>query len=149
MGLDKDDKIVKRRMAQKMQFLAEDVAAAREPTTDELRPGSRRTATSSRCPRALSFRHLYFSPDRRGARARGDAQQALAKLAGQPEDSRLAAALADPFMFQDYYRDRTPGVPGQGVRPAVRARGREADAGLVARAGRVRASAGTWCLSTP
>jgi peptidyl-prolyl cis-trans isomerase C len=27
MGLDKDDTIVKRRMAQKMQFLAEDVAA--------------------------------------------------------------------------------------------------------------------------
>ncbi len=33
MGLDKNDEIVKRRMAQKMQFLAEDVAAAREPTT--------------------------------------------------------------------------------------------------------------------
>ena len=37
MGLDKDDTIVKRRMAQKMQFLAEDVAAAHEPTTDELK----------------------------------------------------------------------------------------------------------------
>src|SRR5215475_6861788 len=37
MGLDKDDTIVKRRMAQKMQFLAEDVAAAREPTTAELK----------------------------------------------------------------------------------------------------------------
>ncbi|HMK29588.1 MAG TPA: hypothetical protein VK473_07890, partial [Terriglobales bacterium] len=36
MGLDKSDTIVKRRMAQKMQFLAEDVAAAREPTTAEL-----------------------------------------------------------------------------------------------------------------
>ena len=29
MGLDKDDEIVKRRMAQKMQFLAEDTAPAR------------------------------------------------------------------------------------------------------------------------
>src|SRR6516162_1366668 len=36
LGLDKDDTIVKRRMAQKMQFLAEDVAAAREPTREEL-----------------------------------------------------------------------------------------------------------------
>jgi peptidyl-prolyl cis-trans isomerase C len=36
MGLDKDDTIVKRRMTQKMQFLAEDVAAAYEPTTAEL-----------------------------------------------------------------------------------------------------------------
>ena len=30
LGLDKDDTIVKRRMAQKMQFLAEDVAAAHQ-----------------------------------------------------------------------------------------------------------------------
>ena len=51
MGLDKDDEIVKRRMAQKMQFLAEDVAAAREPTTPSSRAGSRRTAPSSRCRR--------------------------------------------------------------------------------------------------
>ena len=36
MGLDKDDTIVKRRMAQKMQFLAEDVGAAREPERSEL-----------------------------------------------------------------------------------------------------------------
>jgi hypothetical protein len=34
MGLDKDDEIVKRRMAQKMQFLAEDVAAAKERVMD-------------------------------------------------------------------------------------------------------------------
>src|SRR5262245_7895305 len=36
MGLDKDDTIVKRRMAQELQFLAEDVAAARETDTEEL-----------------------------------------------------------------------------------------------------------------
>ena len=36
-GLDKDDDIVKRRMAQKIQFLAEDVANAHEPTTAELK----------------------------------------------------------------------------------------------------------------
>jgi hypothetical protein len=37
LGLDRNDEIVRRRMAQKMQFLAEDVAAAREPTEAELR----------------------------------------------------------------------------------------------------------------
>src|SRR5262245_48658467 len=36
MGLDKDDEIVKRRMAQKMQFLAEDTVP-QEPTTAELK----------------------------------------------------------------------------------------------------------------
>ena len=51
MGLDKNDEIVKRRMAQKMQFLAEDVAAAREPTTEELKAGSRRTRAKFAMPR--------------------------------------------------------------------------------------------------
>jgi peptidyl-prolyl cis-trans isomerase C len=108
MGLDKDDEIVKRRMAQKMQFLAEDVAAAREPTTAELKAWFEQNSAKFAQPPRLSFRHLYFSPDRRGERARDDAQQALAKLAGQPADTKAAGALADPFMFQDSYRDRAP-----------------------------------------
>ena len=108
MGLDKDDEIVKRRMAQKMQFLAEDVAATREPTTAELKAWFEQNSDRFAQPPRLSFRHLYFSTDRRGERARDDAQQALAKLAGQPVDTQAAGALADPFMFQDSYRDRAP-----------------------------------------
>jgi parvulin-like peptidyl-prolyl isomerase len=108
MGLDKDDEIVKRRMAQKMQFLAEDVAAAREPTTAELRSWFEKNSAQFAQPPRLSFRHVYFSPDQRGARARDDAEQALAKLAGQPVDAKIARSLADPFMFQDYYGDRAP-----------------------------------------
>ncbi len=107
MGLDKNDEIVKRRMAQKMQFLTEDVAAAREPTTDELKGWFEANSAKFAQPPRLSLRHLYFSPDRRGARARDDAQKALAQLASQPVDTAAAGALADPFMFQDYYRDRS------------------------------------------
>jgi len=108
MGLDRDDEIVKRRMAQKMQFLAEDIAAAREPTTAELQSWFDKNSAKFAQPPRLSFRHLYFSPDRRGAGARDDAEQALAKLAGQPVDAKIAASFADPFMFQDFYRDRAP-----------------------------------------
>ena len=117
MGLDKDDEIVKRRMAQKMQFLAEDVAAAREPTTAELRSWFAKNSTKFAQPPRLSFRHLYFSPDRRGVRARDDAEQALSKLADQPVDAKIASSLADPFMFQDYYRDRAPDYLGKEFGP--------------------------------
>ena len=117
MGLDKDDEIVKRRMAQKMQFLAEDVAAAREPTTAELKSWFEKHSAMFAQPPRLSFRHLYFSPDRRGAQARDDAAKALAKLDGQPEDAKIAASLADPFMFQDYYRDRAPDYLGKEFGP--------------------------------
>ena len=117
MGLEKDDTIVKRRMAQKLQFLAEDVAAAREPDTVELRSWFEKNKAKFAQPGRVSFRHLYFSPDRRGQRARDDAAKALAKLAGQPQDAKVAGSLADPFMFQDYYRDRAPDYLGKEFGP--------------------------------
>lgn len=117
MGLDKDDEIVKRRMAQKMQFLAEDVAAAREPATAELKSWFEKKQAAFAQPNRVSFRHLYFSPDRRGSRARDDAGKALAKLTGQLEDAKVAGSLADPFMFQDYYRDRAPEYLGKEFGP--------------------------------
>lgn len=107
MGLDKDDTIVKRRMAQKMQFLAEDVATGHEPTTDQLRTWYAANSEKFELPARIAFRHLYFSPDRRFLHARDDAAKALTRLAGQPEDCKLASSLADQFMGQDYYRDRT------------------------------------------
>ena len=108
LGLDKDDAIVRRRLAQKMEFLFEDVAALRDPEPGELRSWFDRHAEQFTLPARASFRHLYFSPDRRGERSRDDAAGALRQLAGQPMDGPAVRALGDPFMFQDYYGDRTP-----------------------------------------
>jgi len=108
MGLDKDDTIVKRRMAQKMQFLAEDVAAAHEPSTAELKSWFDKNKEKFALPSRYSFRHLYFSPDKRGQGAQQDAAKALAIIVEQSEDSKLANSLGDRFMFQDYYGDRAP-----------------------------------------
>ncbi len=110
LGLDKNDTIVKRRMAQKMQFLAEDLATAREPTIDELRQWYAENSDLFAMPPRLSFRHLYFSPDSRGGQAEADAGDALAELDGQPQATPLGRSLADPFMFQDYYSELTPQV---------------------------------------
>ena len=108
MGLDKDDTIVKRRMAQKVQFLAEDVAAAHEPSTTELKAWFDRNTQKFALPSRYSFRHIYFSPDKRGKNAQNDAAEALTSLTRQPEDSKIAMSLGDNFMFQDYYGDRAP-----------------------------------------
>lgn len=108
MGLDKDDTIVKRRMAQKVQFLAEDVATAHEPSTAEMKAWFETNTNKFALPSRYSFRHIYFSPDKRDKNAHEDAAQALARIAGQPEDSALITQVADRFMFQDYYGDRTP-----------------------------------------
>jgi peptidyl-prolyl cis-trans isomerase C len=108
MGLDKDDTIVKRRMAQKMEFLSEDMASAHEPSTDELKAWYANNSQKFALADRAAFRHLFFGFDRRGQNARTDALAALNKIAGKSEDSPLGRELADPFMFQDYYGDRAP-----------------------------------------
>jgi len=80
LGLDKDDTIVKRRLAQKMEFVMDDVAALREPSEDELRRWFEKNPQRFAQPNLVTFRHLYFSPDRRGTRARDDAAAALLKI---------------------------------------------------------------------
>jgi peptidyl-prolyl cis-trans isomerase C len=107
LGLDNEDTIVKRRLAQKMEFLFEDVSALREPTREELKAWFEKNSVRFTLQPRASFRHLCFSPDRRGARAREDAARALDKLRGKPATAQQGAALSDPFMFQDYYPDRS------------------------------------------
>src|SRR4030067_3316562 len=87
LGLDKEDTIVKRRMAQKMDFLAEDLSDLREPTTEELRAWFEKNSKRFALPARATSRHLSFSRARRGAHARADAFRALNKLVGTPEDS--------------------------------------------------------------
>ena len=117
MGLDKDDEIVKRRMAQKMQFLAEDVAAAREPTAAQLKAWYGKNSASFAQPPRVSFRHLYFSPDRRGARAREDAAQALAWQKAYRE-MRAKYTVLLPAPPDTTAAPARASLPGKGTRPA-------------------------------
>jgi peptidyl-prolyl cis-trans isomerase C len=112
MGLDKDDIIVKRRMLQKMDFLAEDLSDLREPSREELQAWFKSNAQRFAYPPRISFRHLYFSFDKHGTHTAEVAAAVLGQIAGKPADSSAAAGFADPFMFQDYYADRSPDQVG-------------------------------------
>jgi peptidyl-prolyl cis-trans isomerase C len=107
LGLDKDDTIVKRRIAQKMEFLAEGAAIESNPSSDTLRTWFKENAERFSLPARISFRHLYFSPDRRGEHAREAAVNAVAQMAGKPGDCKDVGSLGDPFMDRDYYGDRS------------------------------------------
>jgi peptidyl-prolyl cis-trans isomerase C len=108
MGFDQGDEIVKRRMAQKMEFLAEDLSDLREPTQPELRAWFREHPDQFMVPGRITFRHIYFSPDSRGTHALADAAAAERRLAGKPAEWPGAQREGDQFMFQDRYADRSP-----------------------------------------
>lgn len=108
LGLDRNDEIIKRRIAQKMDFLAADVAAMQEPEKAELVEWFSSNSERFALPPRASFRQLYFSPDKRGAAARNDAEAVLQTIAGKRADAPEVAALADPFILRSYYRNSTP-----------------------------------------
>ncbi|MDR9776998.1 peptidylprolyl isomerase [Rhizobium hidalgonense] len=108
LGLDRDDEVVKRRLAQKMDFLASDVAALQEPTDAELKAWFEKNSETFALPAHATFRHLYFSTDRHGKETKEAAAAALASIEGKSPESSEAAAIGDPFMFQSFYGDATP-----------------------------------------
>ncbi|OWW05421.1 peptidylprolyl isomerase [Rhizobium sp. R72] len=108
LGLDRDDEIIKRRLAQKMDFLAADLATLDEPSSARLKEWYATRSDRFALSPHLSFRHLYFSFDKRGEAARQAAEAAISSVAGKPFDSPQVASVADPFMFRNYYGDATP-----------------------------------------
>lgn len=105
LGLEQNDEIIKRRLAQKMEFLAEDVSAIREPQPEELKAWFEKNSAQFALPGRITFRHLYFSPDKRGEQARRDAEQSLQRLAGTTSDSASDSGFGDRFMDQNYFVD--------------------------------------------
>jgi peptidyl-prolyl cis-trans isomerase C len=98
-GLDKDDMIVRRRLAQKMAFASQDTDALPEPDEPTLRAFYDQTKTRYSTPERFALRHLYFSRDRTGISPEAAAREALAALkAGKP-------ASGDPSMLPLSYAD--------------------------------------------
>ena len=90
-GLDRDDTIVRRRMAQKMEFLAH--ADVVSPDESSLRDFYQKHLPQYTLPVQLDFEQRYFSTSVHGTSVQTVAQQALAALrAGQP-------AQGDNFML--------------------------------------------------
>ncbi len=106
LGLDANDTIVRRRLVQKLTFLTEDVATAEEPNDAELAAHYEQNTEQYQQPARYSFRHRYFSADRRTT-AQADATTALQALADAPAQGEATRNLGDPFMLQLAFAERS------------------------------------------
>jgi peptidyl-prolyl cis-trans isomerase C len=96
LGLDKDDSMIRQRLAQKVQFLSEDIAEVAEPDEATLRRFFEERAATYVEPPALTFSHVFFSRERRGPAVDADAKRALAIVARDPD---AASEIGDPFLL--------------------------------------------------
>ena len=107
MGLDKDDTIVRRRLAQKLEFLSQDLIRPSPPGEAELRAYFEAHSDRYRPPDLVTMTHIFFDPDKRDTQALEEAETvkiSLETLEEPPADSR---DYGDPFMLQSYYPERT------------------------------------------
>lgn len=98
MGLDQDDTIVRRRLAQKVEFLSSDIASQAEPSDADLKDFLDSNTEKFATPAYVSFEQVYLNADRRGEQVSNDAQTLLDELKNNGSSVDLLAA-GDPFMF--------------------------------------------------
>ena len=96
MGLDQDDIVIRRRLRQKMEMLAEDVAGLVPPTQEQLQAYLDSNTESFMIEPRLTLHQVYFSTDRRGDLAAADALEVLQSIAGQGEAADTST-LGDPL----------------------------------------------------
>jgi len=106
-GLDRDDFLIRRRVRQKMEFLAEDMAAA-EATEEQLAAYLASNPERFRTDDRLTFHHVFLSASRRGSALEGDAKQIAATLVST-NGTADAAAIGDPFLLGETFRQMPQG----------------------------------------
>ena len=102
MGLDQNDTIVRRRLAQKVEFISADLAAQAEPTDQDLQAYLDKHSEKFTIPGRISFQQVYLNPDKRGPMVEAEAQQLLADL-NKPGTVSDIMAVGDSFMFGQQY----------------------------------------------
>jgi parvulin-like peptidyl-prolyl isomerase len=93
LGLDENDTVVRRRLAQKMEFLVQDTARLAEPDEAALRRFYEARRIQYQSPGRISFTQLFFKSEK-------DARRALAEL-----KTRNADDLGDPSMLERDYAE--------------------------------------------
>jgi hypothetical protein len=104
MGLDEDDPVTRRRMAQKLEFLTNDLVRLAEPKEGELEKYFAENIALFTAPDEITFLQVFFDPDQRDETTLDDAKAELARLrnAGVPNPDTLESG--DRFMMQNYHR---------------------------------------------
>jgi len=100
-GLDRDDFVIRRRVRQKMEFLAEDMAAA-EPSDEQLGAYLASNPERFRTEDRLTFRHVFLSATRRGSALDDDARQ-IADAVTRTSATAGTATIGDPFLLGDEF----------------------------------------------
>ena len=106
MGLNQHDTVIRRRLAQKLEFLAKDLVALTPPTEEELQAYFDAHPKRYQEPTRYTFTQVFIDPDKRGDATLDDAEAIKATLMAEGDAIENAAVLGDDLMLQDYYPEK-------------------------------------------
>jgi len=98
LGLDLDDVVIRRRLRQKMEFIASDLAVLGDPTDAELGEFLAAHPDRFRIESRTTLRLVYLDPERRGDALARDAERLLAEL-DRPDAAADFRTLGDPTLL--------------------------------------------------
>jgi len=107
LGLDKGDTIVRRRLAQKMEFIIADVSLPKVPAEPALRGYYDKHPDRYQAPARITFVHIYLNPDQRGGQTEAEANAMLDALRESSAGAEQHASLGDRFMLEYEFTDRS------------------------------------------
>jgi hypothetical protein len=109
MGLDEGDMVVRRRLAQRMDFLFRDLSETAGPSDGELRDYLEADRSTYEIPGQVSLTHVYFNPEKRGDDGAAEAARTLAEgLNADKTAEQNTSGLGDPFLLPSSYADQSP-----------------------------------------
>jgi peptidyl-prolyl cis-trans isomerase C len=107
MGLDRDDTIIRRRLAQKLEFLSQDLISPTPPAEEELKAYFIEHMGRYQQPDLITFTHVFFDPDKRGDQTLKDAETVKAELIALQQPAQDGRSFGDQFMLQSYFPERS------------------------------------------
>ncbi len=108
MGLDKDDGVIRRRLAQQVEFLAKDLVVYTPPAQADLEKYYKEHLDQYKPDVSYSFTQVYFDPDKRGESTLDDANKVKEKLVAQASMLQNVEGLGDDYMKANYFEANTP-----------------------------------------
>jgi hypothetical protein len=105
-GLDRDDVIIRRRVRQKLEFLAETMSAP-EPTDAQLSAYLTSNPERFRAEDQITFHQVFLSATRRANTIESDTERVTSVLASA-DGAVDTTALGDPFLLGEEFRGVSP-----------------------------------------
>jgi hypothetical protein len=106
LGLDRNDQIIRRRLAQKMEFIAKDLVSLTPPTDEDLQTYFETHQDRYQEPARYTFTQVFIDPDKRGDATLDDAEAIKARLIAKGDAIVDPGALGDDFMLANYYPEK-------------------------------------------